>query len=122
MTTRNRSTRMPNARLAQQEPRPPIDNKLPPNTYPVGQILRLHEVRLAAVEKQFKKDGNNNSADSGLTLEVLNEKLNRLAALVEALSNKLANQSSSSGSEDENDEEAEEGDNEEGMTLEVSEN
>ena len=50
MTTRN-PTRMPNARLAQREPRPPIDNKLPPNTYPVGQILRLHEVRLAAVEK-----------------------------------------------------------------------
>ena len=50
MTTRN-PTRMPNARLAQQEPRPPIDNTLPPNTYPVGQILRLHEVRLVAVEE-----------------------------------------------------------------------
>ena len=121
MTTRN-PTRMPNARLAQQEPRPPIDNKLPPNTYPVGQILRLHEVRLVAVEKQLKKAGNDNSADSGLTLEVLNEKLNRLAELVEALSSKLADlSSSSSGSEDENGEE-EDGDNEEGVTLEVSEN
>ena len=121
MTTRN-PTRMPNARLAQQEPRPPIDNKLPPNTYPVGQILRLHEVRLVAVEEQLKKAGNDNSADSGLTLEVLNEKLNRLAELVEGLSSKLADlSSSSSGSEDENGE-AEDGDNEEGVTLEVSEN
>ena len=120
MTTRY-PTRMPNARLAQQEPRPPIDNTLPPNTYPVGQILRLHEVRLVAVEKQLKKAGNDNSADSGLTLEVLNEKLNRLAELVEGLSSKLANLPSSSGSEDENGEE-EDGDNEEGVTLEVSEN
>ena len=42
--------RMPNARLAQNDNRKPIPNLLPPNSFPIGQILGFHEQRIIQLE------------------------------------------------------------------------
>ena len=45
--------RMPNASLAQKSGgQQPIPNMLPPNSFPLGQVLRFHEQRIVQLEQQ----------------------------------------------------------------------
>ena len=110
---------MPNARLAQKEPRKPISNTLPPNAYPPSQILGWHERRLVRLEKlsETTRESTMVANGSGPQLEVLSNRIDRLAELLESLSNKVGEMQAASASDEE-----EEGDQEENVELEVEEN
>jgi len=112
------ATRMPNARLAQKEPRPPIQNTMPPNAFSPAQVLGWHERRLAGVEKVLENlsaqsGGNVGKADPKLA--VLSERIDRLAELLEALSTKVSHMHLTTTSDDEDGED-------ENVELEVEEN
>ena len=103
------ATRMPNARLAQKEPAPPIQNTLPPNAFSPAQVLGWHERRLARVEKGMENlsaQSGGNVGEADPKLAVLSERIDRLAELLEALSTKVSHMHLTTTSDD--DDEAEE--------------
>lgn len=112
------TTRMPNARLAQKEPRPPIQNTFPPNAFSPAQVLGWHERRLAGLEKGLENmsaTGGGKERKTDPKLAVLSERVDRLAELLEALSNKVSHMHLTTTSDDEDGED-------ENVELEVEEN
>ena len=102
--------RMPNASLAQNTgDRQPIPNMLPPNSFPLGQVLRFHEHRIIQLEQQ-KEESKSELLESKFA--ILSERMNTLSKLYDELNAKLE---SNESEEDEDNEQ-------EGVVLEVSEN
>jgi len=98
------ATRMPNARLAQKEPRVPIQNTLPPNAFSPAQVLGWHERRLAGVEAALAKVSGAEggpATDVSPQLEVLTARVDKLAQLLEALTNKVQHMHLTTTSDDE---------------------
>ena len=101
---------MPNASLAQKSGgQQPIPNMLPPNSFPLGQVLRFHEHRIIQLEQQ-KEESKSDLLESKFA--ILSERMNTLSKLYDELNAKLE---SNESEEDEDNEQ-------EGVVLEVSEN
>jgi len=106
---------MPNARLAQKEPHKPISNTLPPNSFAPSKILSWHERRLLRLEQCAKTKQTNNQVakNTGPQLVVLSDRIDKLAELLESLTNKVVQMQAASDEDDEQ---------EENVELEVEEN
>ena len=103
--------RMPNASLAQKsDGQQPIPNMLPPNSFPLGQVLRFHEHRIVQLEQQ-KEESKSELLESKFA--ILSERMDALTKLCNKLNAKLE----SNESEEEEDEDNEQ----EGVVLEVTE-
>jgi len=110
------ATYMPNARLAQKEPHKPISNTLPPNAFAPSKILGWHERRLLRLEENDKTKQMNNvvANNTGPQLAILSERIDKLAELLESLSEKVAQAQATSDEEED--------EQEENVELEVEEN